>query len=86
MVPTVPPLVVIMTQEVNDLLSSSSFSPSSWEVVATDALLLPVTKLPPTYVQTDNLNSQKATTYVANKHIAECYTILEEVVHSTVVM
>ena len=53
MVPTVPPLVVIMTREVSDLLSSSSFSPSSWAVIATDALLLSLTKLPPMYVCTN---------------------------------
>ena len=53
MVPTLPPLVVIMTREVSDLLRSSSFSPSSWQVIATDALLLSLTKLPPTYVQTN---------------------------------
>ena len=51
MVPTEPPLVVIITREVSDLLSSSTFSPSSWEVIATDDLLLSLTKLPPTYIQ-----------------------------------
>ena len=42
-----------MKQEVSDLLSSSSFNLSSWEVITTDALLL-LAKLPTNYVQLIN--------------------------------